>query len=65
MLWELETGQIFVKPSEAVKLLDDVGDDNLQLMYDVGHVEAGCVLAHNQVQPPERLEGGAGRVRRR
>lgn len=58
MLWELESGQIFVKPSEAVKLLDDVGDDNLKLMYDVGHVEACAVLAHNQVQPQERLAGG-------
>lgn len=59
ILWEYETGQIFVKPSEAVKLLDDVGDSNLQLMFDVGHVHAGCVLAHNQVQPVERLDGGA------
>ena len=58
MLWELESGQIFVKPSEAVKLLNDVGHDNMRLMYDVGHVEAVCVLAHNQVQPVERLEGG-------
>jgi len=58
MLWELETGQIFVKPSEAVKLFEDVGHDNLKLMYDVGHVEAACVIAHNQVQPAERLEGG-------
>ena len=58
MLWELESGQIFVKPSEAVKLLDDVGDDNLKLMYDIGHVEACAVLAHNQVQPQERLAGG-------
>ncbi len=58
MLWELESGQLFVKPSEAVKLLDEVGHDNLQLMFDVGHVEACCVIAHNQVQPQERLEGG-------
>jgi sugar phosphate isomerase/epimerase len=58
MLWELESGQYFVKPSEAVKLLEDVGHDNLQLMFDVGHVEACCVIAHNQVQPQERLEGG-------
>jgi sugar phosphate isomerase/epimerase len=58
MLWELESGQIFVKPSEAVKLINDVGHDNLKLMYDVGHVEATCVLAHNHLQPAERLEGG-------
>jgi sugar phosphate isomerase/epimerase len=58
MLWELETGQVFVKPSEAVKLLGDVGHDNLKLMYDVGHVEAAVVLGHNQVQPVEKLEGG-------
>lgn len=58
MLWELESGQLFVKPSEAVKLLEDVGHANLQLMFDVGHVEACCVIAHNQVQPQERLEGG-------
>ena len=57
-LWELETGQIFVKPSEAVKLMNDVGHDNLKLMYDIGHVEACIALGHNQVQPVERLEGG-------
>ncbi len=58
MLWEVETGQVFVKPSEAVKLLEDVGHDNLKLMYDVGHVEASVVLAHNQLQPHEKLAGG-------
>lgn len=58
MLWEYETGQIFVKPSEVVKLLTDVGDDNLKLLYDTGHVQAGAVLAHNQLQPFEKLEGG-------
>jgi sugar phosphate isomerase/epimerase len=58
MLWELETGQIFVKPSEAVKLIDDVGHPNLKLMYDVGHCEASAVLGHNQLQPVERVEGG-------
>lgn len=58
MLWEYETGQVFVKPSEVKRLLEDVGDENLKLLYDVGHVEAGAVLAHNQVQPVEKLEGG-------
>jgi sugar phosphate isomerase/epimerase len=58
MLWEFETGQIFVRPSEVVRLLDDVGHPNFKLMYDVGHCQAACVLAHNQVQPAERLDGG-------
>lgn len=58
MLYELESGQLFVKPSEALKLMEDVGHPNLQFMFDVGHVEACCVLAHNQVQPQERLAGG-------
>jgi sugar phosphate isomerase/epimerase len=58
MLYELESGQLFVKPSEALKLIEEVGHDNLQLMFDVGHVEACCVIAHNQVQPQERLAGG-------
>lgn len=58
MMYELESGQIFVKPSEAIKLMDDVADDNLKLIYDVGHIEAVCVLAHNQLQPFEKVDGG-------
>ena len=60
MLWEYETGQIFVKPSEAVKLLDDVGDDNLQLMYDVGHV-VGRLRAGAQPGPARRAARGRRR----
>ncbi len=58
MLWEYETGQLFIKPSEVVKMMDDVGDDNLKIMYDTGHFVAGAELGHNQVQPIEKLEGG-------
>lgn len=58
MLWELETGQPFVRPSEALRLLEDVGHERFKLLYDVGHVEAACVLGHNQLQPVERVEGG-------
>ncbi|MCD6727727.1 MAG: sugar phosphate isomerase/epimerase [Solirubrobacteraceae bacterium] len=58
MLWEYETGQVFVKPSEIVRMFDDVDHDNFKLMYDVGHIVAGVVLGHNQVQPVEKLEGG-------
>ena len=63
MLYELETGQLFVKPSEALKLLEDVGHDNLQLMFDVGHVEACCVIAPQPGAAARAARGRAGRVR--
>ncbi|MDR0718894.1 MAG: sugar phosphate isomerase/epimerase [Treponema sp.] len=58
LLWEPETGQIFVKPSEIVKLVNDVGSDHFKINYDFGHAQAISVLAHNQVQPFEKLENG-------
>jgi len=58
LLWEPETGQIFVKPSEIVKLMDDVNHPNLEIMYDMGHFQAIVALGHNQVQPVETLAGG-------
>ena len=56
--WEPETGQVFVKPSEIVKLVDDVGESNFKISYDFGHAQAISVLAHNQLQPLEKLENG-------
>jgi len=55
MLWELESLQPFNKPSETVKLLQDVGHDNFKLMYDTGHFQACGVIGHNHVQPAETL----------
>jgi sugar phosphate isomerase/epimerase len=58
LVWEPETGQIFVKPSEIVKLVDDVGERNFKISYDFGHAQAISVLGHNQVQPLEKLANG-------
>jgi sugar phosphate isomerase/epimerase len=55
MLWELESLQPFNKPSETVKMLNDVGHDNFKLMYDTGHFQACGVIGHNHVQPAETL----------
>jgi sugar phosphate isomerase/epimerase len=55
MLWELESLQPFNKPSETVKMLNDVGNDNFKLMYDTGHFQACGVIGHNHVQPAETL----------
>ena len=48
-----------------LKLLNDVGDDNLKLMYDVGHVEA---VLRDRPQPGAAAgapRGRSARVRRR
>lgn len=58
LVWEPETAQVFVKPSEIVKLVDDVEESNFKISYDFGHAQAISVLAHNQVQPFEKLENG-------
>lgn len=55
MLWEMESNQPFNKPSEIVKLLDDVDHPNCKLLYDTGHFHAACVVGHNQVRPPELI----------
>ncbi|MEU6425437.1 sugar phosphate isomerase/epimerase family protein [Microbispora sp. NPDC046973] len=65
VLWEVESGQPFNKPSEIVRLLDDVGHPNLQLLYDTAHFHAATVTGHNQVQPEELLEGGQVELIRR
>ena len=54
MLWELESLQPFNKPSETVKMLNDVGNSNFKLMYDTGHFQACGVIGHNHVSRPRR-----------
>lgn len=58
LLWEPETGQVFVKPSEIVGILDAVDSPNLMISYDFAHAQAISVLAHNQLQPLEQLQNG-------
>lgn len=65
MVWEMESGQTFNKPSEIIKLLDDVDHPNCKLLYDTGHFHASVELGHNQVQPVERWEGGQVELIRR
>ncbi len=65
VLWEVESGQPFNKPSEIVRLLDDIGHPNLGLLYDTGHFHAATVTGHNQVQPEELLPGGQVELVRR
>jgi len=56
MLWEYETGQIFVKPSEAVKLLDR--DPTPFVHYFVA--ETGGLLEPRELQTWRLLHAAAG-----
>jgi sugar phosphate isomerase/epimerase len=58
LVWEPETGQVFVKPSEIVRILDEVDSPNLKISYDFAHAQAIAVLNHNQSQPLETLPNG-------
>jgi sugar phosphate isomerase/epimerase len=65
MVWEMESGQPFNKPSEIVRLLEDVDHPNLQILYDTAHFHAATVTGHNQVQPREPWDGGQVELVRR
>ncbi len=56
--WEFEPGYIFNKPSEIVKLVKDVGDDNFTLLVDTCHVQMCAVVGSKQWGKKEVLKGG-------
>ena len=59
MVWEFEPGFAFNKPSEIVKLVNDVGHPNFSTLYDSCHAHMVSVIAARQSQPKETLPGGA------
>ncbi len=59
MVWEFEPGFMLNKPSEVVKLHDDVGRDSFKVLYDTCHGHMCAVVAARQAEPKETLAGGA------
>jgi len=59
LIWEFEPGFMFNKPSEILKLFEDVGHPNFQALYDACHAHMVSVVAARQAPPPETLPGGA------
>lgn len=59
MVWEFEPGFMFNKPSEVVKLHDDVGRASFKILYDTCHAHMCAVVAARQAEPRETLAGGA------
>jgi sugar phosphate isomerase/epimerase len=58
VVWEFEPGYIFNKPSEIVKMVKDVGDDNFKLQVDTCHVQMCAVVGAHQYGEKEVLKGG-------
>jgi sugar phosphate isomerase/epimerase len=59
MVWEFEPGFMLNKPSEVVKLHDDVGREGFKILYDTCHAHMCAVVAARQAEPKETLAGGA------
>ena len=58
VVWEFEPGYIFNKPSEIVKIVEAVGDDNFKLQADTCHVQMCAVVGAHQWGEKETLPGG-------
>ena len=59
LVWEFEPGFAFNKPSEIVKMVEDVGHPNFSVLFDTCHAHMVAVVAARQAEPKETLEGGA------
>jgi sugar phosphate isomerase/epimerase len=57
--WEFEPGFAFNKPSEILRIVDEVNEDNFGVMYDTCHAEMVAGKGARQNAPVETLPGGA------
>lgn len=58
MVWEFEPGFAFNKPSEVVRVHDDVAHPNFQVMFDTSHAYMCGVIGARQPGTRETLRGG-------
>lgn len=65
LVWEFEPGFMFNKPSEAVKMVEDVGQPNFKVMFDTCHAQMCAVQGARQAEPIETLPGGVPELARR
>lgn len=58
MAWEFEPGFAFNKPSDILRILDEVDKDSFGVMYDTCHAYMVACTGARQPGKPEILEGG-------
>jgi len=59
MVWEFEPGFMFNKPSEVVRMVEDVNHPNFNVLFDTCHAHMCSVIGARQSEPKELLPGGA------
>jgi len=57
--WEFEPGFAFNKPSDVVRIVDEVGDDNFGVQFDTCHAYMCAAVGARQPGEKETLPGGA------
>jgi len=65
MVWEFEPGFAFNKPSEILRLADDVSENNFGVLLDTCHAHMCAAVGARQPGEKETLEGGALELLRR
>jgi sugar phosphate isomerase/epimerase len=59
LVWEFEPGFAFNKPSEIIRLADDVGHKNFGVLFDTCHAHMCAAIGARQAGEKETLPGGA------
>lgn len=57
--WEFEPGFAFNKPSDIIRIVDEVGDDNFGVQFDTCHAHMVAAVGARQPGQKETLPGGA------
>lgn len=57
--WEFEPGFAFNKPSDILRIVEEVGDDNFGVQFDVCHAHMVAAVGARQPGERETLAGGA------
>ena len=58
LTWEFEPGFAFNKPSDILRILEEVNHDNFGVMFDCCHGYMVAVVGARQSEPKETLKGG-------
>ena len=59
VVWEFEPGFAFNKPSDILRIVDEVDDPNFSVMYDTCHAHMVAAVGARQPGERETLPGGA------